>query len=361
MNFSPFGDLHISPTPMPPAEPLAEREVRRHFTRVWLCYALLMLLHLGLTLGIALVLRQLAPGLYGNDNAVFFYDSLPFYLLTVPLVAFLMWRLPKAPPATQRIGGGTYAILMAVACLFLVAGSLLGSSMSSIVELMTGRESSAGGNEILGTTGTWLALLFAGVLGPIAEELICRKVLIDSLHRYGDTVAILASATVFGLIHGNLSQCFYAFGLGLVFGYIYCRSGKLYLSILPHIVINCASILMSSLVLPRLLPLTEQLEGVMDEAALLTWMEAAQREWPALLAMLLYAGILYGGALLGLIFLILFYRRVHLAPSRYFLTFEDGRTPAPASVSSLARPALFNLGSAAFLLTVLFYFVLSLW
>lgn len=360
MNFTPFGDFHVSPTPMPPAELLPEREVRRHFTGVGLCYALLMLLHFGLTLVLSLVLRRFAPEFYGSADAVFFYDSLPFYLVTVPLVAFLMWRLPKDPPPAQRIGGGTYAVLMTVACLFLVAGSLLGSGVTSVIELMTGRETSAGGNEVLGTTSLWLALLFAGVLGPIAEEFICRKVLIDGLRRYGDGAAILASAAVFGLMHGNFAQCFYAFGLGLVFGYIYCRSGKLYLSILPHIVINCGSILMSSLVLPRLLPLVEQLGETMDEAALRTWMETAQGEWPALLAMMLYAAVLYGGALLGLIFLILFYRRAYFAPSRYFLAFEDGRAPAPVSAASLAKPAFLNLGSAAFLLLVLFYFLLSL-
>lgn len=365
MNFTPFGDFRVAPEPFAPAETLGEREVRGTFTHTGLCYALLMLLHFGVTLGLSLIFSRLAPDFYRNSNSVFFCDSLPFYLVIIPAVALLMRRLPQEKPSVQKIGGGTYAVLMTVACLFLVAGSLMGNTVSSFVELMTGHETSSGGNEVLGQTDLWLALLFAGVLGPIAEEFIFRKVLIDALHRYGDAVAILVSALVFGLMHGNFEQCFYAFGLGLVFGYIYCRSGKLYLSVLPHVVINCSSILVSSLILPRLLPLTEKLNAMAEEAmtpeALRAFLAEAGGELPALLGVAAYSSLLYGGAFLGLVFLILFFRRIHLAPSRYFLTFEDGRTPAPVSLSTIAKPAFVNFGTAAFFVLVIFYFLLSIW
>lgn len=363
MNFEPFGDFRVAPTPAAPAETVGEREVRRTFTHTGLCYALLMLLHFGITFGLSLIIRRVAPEFYGNYNSAFFLDSLPFYLITIPAVALLMRRIPQEKPRVQKIGAGAYAMLITVMCLFLVAGSLMGTMVSSVVEALTGHGTSAGGNELLGQTNPWLALLFAGVLGPIAEEFICRKVLIDGLHRYGDRVAILASAVTFGLMHGNFAQCFYAFGIGLVFGYIYCRSGKLYLSVLPHVALNCVSILISSFVLPRLMPLTEKLNAMtgdaMTDEAMRAFLAEAMGELPAMLAAMLYSALLYGGAFVGLVLLLVFYRRIHLVPSRYFIAFEDGRPPEPVSLSNLAKPAWINPGTAAFFVLVIAYFVLS--
>ena len=49
---------------------------------------------------------------------------------------------------------------------------------------------------------------------------------------------MFTSALMFGLFHGNLTQLIYAFALGLVFGYVYLKSGKLRYSIGLHMLIN---------------------------------------------------------------------------------------------------------------------------
>ena len=43
---------------------------------------------------------------------------------------------------------------------------------------------------------------------------------------------------MFGLFHLNLFQFFYAFGLGLMFGYVYMRTSQLRYSIVMHMIIN---------------------------------------------------------------------------------------------------------------------------
>ena len=43
---------------------------------------------------------------------------------------------------------------------------------------------------------------------------------------------------IFGLCHGNFYQFFYAFGIGLVFGYIYTRTGRIRYTIVLHMIIN---------------------------------------------------------------------------------------------------------------------------
>lgn len=61
--------------------------------------------------------------------------------------------------------------------------------------------------------------LYAGIGAPIAEELLFRGLVLRKLEPYGKRFAIVMSALVFGVFHGNLVQIPYAFLVGLVLGY----------------------------------------------------------------------------------------------------------------------------------------------
>ena len=82
------------------------------------------------------------------------------------------------------------------------------------------------------------SILVMVILAPVLEEYIFRKLLIDRLSKYGELTAMLFSATVFGLFHMNFFQFFYAFGLGLLFAYIYTRTRNLLYPVLLHMIIN---------------------------------------------------------------------------------------------------------------------------
>jgi hypothetical protein len=94
-------------------------------------------------------------------------------------------------------------------------------------------------------------VFFAAVLAPAAEEIIFRRWVIDRLRPYGVRTAWIVSALIFGMFHGNLSQSCYAFLLGLVFGYLYLKTGRLRWSIALHLGINA----MGSVIMPGLLHL----------------------------------------------------------------------------------------------------------
>lgn len=61
--------------------------------------------------------------------------------------------------------------------------------------------------------------LYAGLLAPIVEELLFRGLILRTLMPFGKKFAILASAFLFGIFHGNLVQSPFAFAVGLVLGY----------------------------------------------------------------------------------------------------------------------------------------------
>lgn len=92
-----------------------------------------------------------------------------------------------------------------------------------------------------------LPILSSGVLGifavvvlvPITEEVVFRRVIIGSLsqsmHPY---IAILISAILFGVLHGEAVQMLGATIIGLIFGWIYYQSKSLLPSTLLHIFNN---------------------------------------------------------------------------------------------------------------------------
>lgn len=66
---------------------------------------------------------------------------------------------------------------------------------------------------------TFSAFLYTGLGAPIIEEWIFRGVILRSLQPWGKKTAILISAMLFGLFHGNFVQTPFAFLVGLVLGY----------------------------------------------------------------------------------------------------------------------------------------------
>ena len=84
-----------------------------------------------------------------------------------------------------------------------------------------------------------LALFGYGFLAPFAEEVCFRGALFGSLRKWmKKTPAILISALLFALYHGNVIQGIYAFFMGAVMAFLVDKTGALWASILFHITAN---------------------------------------------------------------------------------------------------------------------------
>ena len=96
--------------------------------------------------------------------------------------------------------------------------------------------------------GYFYALFALGIVPAIGEELIFRGIVLNGMRqRFSTTKAVLLSAALFMLFHGNLQQLIYPFVLGVVLGFVFVRTGSLMLSIILHltnnfIVITCTFI-----------------------------------------------------------------------------------------------------------------------
>ena len=83
-------------------------------------------------------------------------------------------------------------------------------------------------------------VLAISVLGPILEEVLFRGAIQGFLMRKFSNpwVGIVIASAIFGIVHLNPVQVFYAFFLGLVFGWLYYRTGSLMPCIVGHVLNN---------------------------------------------------------------------------------------------------------------------------
>lgn len=94
---------------------------------------------------------------------------------------------------------------------------------------------------------TLLMLLTTVVLAPLAEELLCRGLVLRLAGKVSKRFWIvnIIQAFAFGVMHGNIVQGSYAFLLGLVLGFVYNRFGNIWICMLLHGALNLSSILVS--------------------------------------------------------------------------------------------------------------------
>ncbi|MCF0208617.1 MAG: CPBP family intramembrane metalloprotease, partial [Bacteroidaceae bacterium] len=83
------------------------------------------------------------------------------------------------------------------------------------------------------------------ILVPLAEEIVFRgSVLRVFLNFNRPWLAIVISAMLFGLVHGNTAQFIHATLLGILLGYVYYKTGSILPGVFLHFINNLATFVM---------------------------------------------------------------------------------------------------------------------
>lgn len=272
-------------------------------------------------LGATTALQLLLLPLVGRDPSdwKFWLGAFaPMYLVGIPLGCLIMRSVPKFPAVPGRkLTFGEMGTLFLIAFFLMYAGNLLGTFVSSSIADSFGVQSANPVDELTIGSSLLPKILVMAILGPIMEELLCRRMLIDRMRVYGEKLAVLTSAAVFALFHGNLSQMFYAFSVGLLLGYVYLKTGKLRYSAILHILLNSVSGVVASLILERvdldaLTSLDLRSLTALDPEQLLTVLSG---QLPQLLLLEGYAFAVLGMGIAGLVLLCCKAKKVSFAPA----------------------------------------------
>ena len=94
----------------------------------------------------------------------------------------------------------------------------------------------------------WVTLISVSVFAPLFEEWLCRGLVLRGLLRkVNPTSAIIVSAAFFAVLHMNPWQAIPAFLLGILFGYVYYKTGSLKLTMLMHCTNNTMAVIASKI------------------------------------------------------------------------------------------------------------------
>lgn len=218
------------------------------FSRVgWTLFAILGITTV-LQIVVAALVTVFVPELFEASWFTWVLSFVPLYLIAIPLGYIIIRPLPKLITPQQKMSFGKLIGFLAMSYAVMYIGNIVGM-LNAGIGALKGEELLNPLEELLTGSNIFFELAFVGLLAPIIEELVFRKMLIDRIRAYGEGTAILISGLTFGLFHGNLFQFFYAFGLGSLFAYIYLRTGRIRYTIFLHAVINSFSVLLSQLLL----------------------------------------------------------------------------------------------------------------
>ena len=93
-----------------------------------------------------------------------------------------------------------------------------------------------------------LQFLVMCLVPAFCEEFLFRGAILTNCLPFGRGTAILIRALLFGLMHQNAEQIFYAFGAGLVLGLVYERTGSIWNCVFLHLFNNFLSVFEPALV-----------------------------------------------------------------------------------------------------------------
>ncbi|MBR6383631.1 MAG: CPBP family intramembrane metalloprotease [Lachnospiraceae bacterium] len=159
-------------------------------------------------------------------------------IIGFPLILGLTRNIPKRDIQKQKFGFFKFLPYIFMTFGIGIPLSFVGSIINTLLTLPFGGSNASVILELLNSSSLLPRVLVVGILAPIFEELIFRKVLIDRLSRYSTFLAIFVSGLFFGLYHGNFSQFFFATGIGLLFAFLYSKTGKIHLTIILHMIVN---------------------------------------------------------------------------------------------------------------------------
>ena len=194
--------------------------VKKDFSKIGFGFLIFSGITLLVSLIIQLVVVSVSEEIYYSHLFLNLLTPVSMYVFALPvLIAF--WRGVKpCPPEKRKMRLGEWLLYLIVGLGLMYIGAMIGNNVMSSLSVLTGNDYQNGLNAVV-DGNMWVTAFFVVLIAPIGEEFVFRKLLIDRTGKYGCFISALMSGLVFGLMHANLYQFFYATLLGFVLGYLY--------------------------------------------------------------------------------------------------------------------------------------------
>ena len=287
----------------------AKKTARRHFSQLGLMFFFGTLIFYAVQSIAALTVNAVNPGLLSNINYSLLIGMIPTYVISMPLMMFLIHKFVPAKQIEKKkmpVGQWLIAFIICVAGMYI--SNFIGIFITQIISVFKGSPVTNEMLDLSTSTSLWINIIIMVLLAPIYEEMIFRKLLIDRVVKYGEGTAILFSGLMFGLFHGNLNQFAYAFILGVIFGFVYVKTGTIRYTILLHMIINFMGSVLGVLVL-KLIDYNALMEASNDPEIMTAYMMS---HLPQFMVYMIYCFVLLGLVIAGIVLFIVKIKQIRL-------------------------------------------------
>lgn len=301
------------------------KSIRNHFSKVGGIYFIFGLLAFATQNGLVWLVKSFTPRLLENTAVSLLISMIPLYCIATPICIWMMKKVPATHIEQKKMRPGKLVVALIITFAGMYIGNIVGLILTAIIGAIKG---SAVNNDIVNVvmgTDMWGTVLVVVLIAPLVEEFLFRKLLIDRVVKYGEGLAVVLSGVMFGLFHGNLNQFFYATIIGMMFAYIYVKTGRIWYSVLMHMIINFFGSVVAVLVIQSI-----DLEGIaalesMDPNNMEAMTEQMMAILPSLVVYMIYIVFLLGVILAGVILFALNRRKFVCSAGELEMTKKEKR------------------------------------
>lgn len=225
---------------------LTETDTKRYISRLFFAVTGFEIAGYFVSMALVFALRffckSFAPQLLESglflSVANYLLSFLPLYCVAMPVFCIIASPLPTVTPEKKKMGAKAWWAGLCICFAFMYAGNYISTIVLTFFEGILGITTTNPIESVVAESNVIVDIIFIVILAPILEEIFFRKIVCDRIRPLGEGYAIVLSAAIFGLGHGNFYQFAYTFLIGLLLALVYVKTGKLRYSIFYHMAFN---------------------------------------------------------------------------------------------------------------------------
>ena len=250
-NYAPYGQGYSAPNPVNPKAEKEKKEIKACSTAHGLAVLGFSIFSVLFSFFLVHAIPNF-PHLYERNDLFRTAIDLLFSVVVIFLPFFICYTVLQKKKILKELPfGKPYQASSAVLLIFAglaacLAGSYLSGVFNTILETLFDVHFTMPPDDVplKSLPIILLSVLKIAIIPAFVEEFAVRGVVMQSLKKYGDWFAILMSALVFALMHGNMVQIPFAFIAGIAIGYATMVTGSLWTGILIHFGNNFLSLML---------------------------------------------------------------------------------------------------------------------
>lgn len=211
-----------------------KEQARSGISKVGVAYTIFIIIIEIVSELISYILKHAFSDRKFTANEAIVLGTFPMYIIGIPLLYLMLKRLPSRKPESYKISTVWLFMLIPICYFMLIAGAYIGNFAGNLLSEVTGLNISNRTSDLISQASPLLIAVVVVIVGPLMEEIIYRKLMIDKVMVYSPSAAVFLSGLCFAFFHTNIYQFFYAFFIGLVFGIVYINTGRLRYTFFLH-------------------------------------------------------------------------------------------------------------------------------